>query len=192
MQDLHDRRAFLRAVATAGAAWAAADVADVHAALAWAAQQKTSGAAATVSITAAQASVVSAAADRIFPAVDGRAGARDAGVVYFIDKALSTFNAGQKARYADGVADLNRRAARRRAGSTFDALDSAQQDEILHDIEKTPFFDALRVDTIIGMFALPSWGGNRDYAGWHLIGLEHQPRFQAPFGYYDAEEKRSR
>jgi gluconate 2-dehydrogenase gamma chain len=64
-----------------------------------------------------------------------------------------------------------------------------QQDEILHDIESTPFFQAIRFDTIVGTFALPSWGGNRDYMGWHLLGFEHQMRFQPPFGYYDAEGK---
>ena len=56
--------------------------------------------------------------------------------------------------------------------------------------EKTPFFQTVRFDTIVGTFALPSWGGNRDYAGWHMLGLEHQPRFQAPFGEYDADANR--
>ena len=37
MNDLHNRRAFLRAAAAAGAAWAAADLAQVEEALAWAA-----------------------------------------------------------------------------------------------------------------------------------------------------------
>ena len=44
----------------------------------------------------------------------------------------------------------------------------------------------MRFDTLVGTFALPSWGGNRDFAGWRLLGVEHQPFFQAPFGYYDA------
>jgi hypothetical protein len=26
--------------------------------------------------------------------------------------------------------------------------------------------------------------------GWHLLGLEHQMTFQAPFGYYDADANR--
>ncbi len=58
---------------------------------------------------------------------------------------------------------------------------------MIRDIEKTPFFEAARFDTIVGTFALPTWGGNRDYAGWHMLGFEHQPAFQPPFGYYDAE-----
>ena len=50
-------------------------------------------------------------------------------------------------------------------------LTPAQQDESLREIEKTPFFQTARFDTIVGTFALPTWGGNRDYAGWHMLGL---------------------
>jgi gluconate 2-dehydrogenase gamma chain len=186
MHDLHNRRTFLRAIAAAGAGWAAADLSQIDAALVWAAQQNASSAASIVALTRGQADVVTAAAARILPAVGGRPGAREAGVVYFIDKALSTFNAGQKAIYVEGIDDLNSRAAQRRAGAGFIGLDLTEQDGVLRAIENTAFFAALRVDTIVGTFALPSWGGNRDFSGWHLIGLDHQPRFQPPFGYYDA------
>jgi hypothetical protein len=189
MSDLHNRRTFLRAAAAAGAAWATADLLQVEEALAWASHQPTTGGAAGfTALTKAQADVIDALASRILPAVDGRPGAHEAGVVYFIDRALSTFNAAQKSVYSAGVADLNRRAAQKWNGtSSFAALTSGQQDQLLHDIEKTPFFETARADTVIGTLALPTWGGNRDYAGWHLLGLEHQPAFQAPFGYYDAE-----
>jgi len=191
--DLHNRRAFLRAAVAAGAAWTAADLLAVEDALAWAADQSAkpgSGGRFTV-LSAADAEAIEALSARIIPSVDGRPGAHQAGVVFFIDKALATFNAGQKKMYSDGVQDLNRRAARKWKGSgSFAKLTPAQQDELLHDIEKSPFFQAARFDTIIGTFALPSWGGNRDYAGWHLLGLEHQPRFQPPFGEYDAEVNR--
>jgi gluconate 2-dehydrogenase gamma chain len=69
-------------------------------------------------------------------------------------------------------------------------LTADQQDQILKGIEKTDFFQAVRFGTICGTFALPSWGGNRDHAGWRLIGLTHQPVFQPPFGYYDAEARK--
>ena len=192
MNDLSDRRTFLRAAAAAGVAWAAADILQIEAALAWAAQQASSPDASAIrALTKAQADAIEALTSRILPSVDGRPGAREAGAVYFIDRALSTFNAGQKKLYADGIADLNRRVARKWAGTTsFAALTPVQQDEILHDIEQTPFFQAARFDTIVGAFALPTWGGNRDYAGWRLLGLEHQMRFEAPFGYYDAGANR--
>jgi gluconate 2-dehydrogenase gamma chain len=191
--DLHNRRAFLRAAVAAGAAWTAADLVGVEEALAWAADQtaRQGAGGSFTALSASDAEAIDALAGRIIPAVDGRSGAHEAGVVFFIDKALATFNAGQKKMYADGVQDLNRRAARKWKGSaSFAKLPPAQQDELLRDIEKTPFFQAARFDTIVGTFALPTWGGNRDYVGWHMLGLDHQPRFQPPFGEYDAEVNR--
>lgn len=191
--DLHNRRTFLRAAAAAGAAWTAADLLAVEDALAWAADQtaKPGSGGSFIVLSAADAEAIDALTARIIPSVEGRAGAHEAGVVFFIDKALATFNAGQKKIYANGVQDLNRRAAGKSKGSAgFAKLTPGQQDELLHEIEKSPFFQAARFDTIIGTFALPSWGGNRDYAGWHMLGLDHQPRFQPPFGEYDAEVNR--
>jgi hypothetical protein len=109
MIDLQHRRTFLRAAMAAGAAWAAADLSQVEEALAWAAEQAgardghagagggvTSGASGFTALTKAQADVVEAVAARILPAVDGRPGAREAGAIHFIDRALATFNAAQK------------------------------------------------------------------------------------------------
>ena len=176
----------------AGAAWATADLFEVEEALAFASQQASATAAAqTRTLTPAQMDVVSALTSRLLPGVDGRPGAGEAGAVYFIDRALGTFNAAQRPLYTEGIADLNRRAQTRvAAAASFAALTAAQQDEVIREIEATPFFQAVRLDTIVGTFALPSWGGNRDYMGWHLLGLEHQLSFQAPFGYYDAEVNR--
>ena len=187
MPTIEDRRAFLRAAAAAGVAWAGADLLHVEEALAWAAEQAQPGGGELKTLTRPQADVVEAMTSRILPSVDGRPGAREAGVLYFVDRALSTFNAGQTKQYLDGIADLNRRAARQVKGSSsFAALTPEQQDEVLKAIEKTAFFQAVRFDTICGTFALPAWGGNRDDAGWRLIGLTHQPAFQPPFGYYDS------
>jgi len=176
----------------AGAAWAAADLIEIEDALAFASQQTSANLVAqTRALTPAQAEVVSALTSRILPAVDGRPGAREAGALAFIDRALATFNAAQRPLYTQGIADLNRRAQARVTRVTgFAALTSGQQDEVIREIEATPFFQAVRLDTIVGTFALPSWGGNRDYLGWHLLGLEHQMTFQAPFGYYDADANR--
>ena len=186
---MQNRRGFLRAAAAAGAAWATADLLQVEEALAWAAQHTTAASAPQLSaLTRVQADVMNAVASRILPSVAGRPGAHEAGAVYFIDRALSTFNAAQKKLYDAGVGDLNRRAVQKSKGApSFAALTPAQQDEVLHEIENTAFFNAARFDVIVGTFALPDWGGNRDYAGWRMLGLSHQPRFEAPFGYYDAE-----
>jgi gluconate 2-dehydrogenase gamma chain len=189
MSDLTNRRMFLRAAAAASAAWAVADLAQIEDALAWAAQQMSEQRRPEFSVlTPEQAKVVDVVASRILPSVDGNPGAHDAGAVYFIDRSLSTFNANQKTLYADGVADLNRRAAQKWKGTgDFAALTTSQQDALLHDIEHTRFFEAARFDTLVGTFALPSWGGNRNHAGWQLLGMTHEARYEPPFGYYDAE-----
>lgn len=193
MIDLQNRRAFLRAAVAAGVAWASANLVEVEEALAWAGQQTTStgqGRAATATLTKAQADVLEAVVGRIIPSVDGRPGAREVGAIHFIDRALATFNKAQKPLYVTAIADLDKRAAAKASGRGFAALPTDQQDAILSEIEKTPFFQAIRFDAIVGTFALPTYGGNRDYAGWHMIGFDHQPRFQAPFGAYDADANR--
>jgi gluconate 2-dehydrogenase gamma chain len=194
MSDLYARRAFLRAAAAAGAAWAAADLVHVEEALAWALDQKRKpGAQSFTALTIEQAQAVDAVTSRIFPSVDGRPGAHEAGVVHFIDRSLSTFNAAQKPLYVDGLQDLAARTTKKwDSVPRFAAAGVTQQDEILREIERTPFFQAIRFDTVVGMFALPSWGGNREYLGWHILGLEHQPVFQPPFGAYDADTNAKR
>jgi len=188
MSDLHNRRAFLRAAAAAGVVWAA-EFALVEEALAWTAQQATALKAAPFTVLSPEeADAIVAMTERVLPSVDGRAGAREAGVVFFIDRALATFNSPQRTLYSNGVKDLNARAARKPGGaSSFAALNAQQQDDVLREIEKTPFFEAARFDTIVGMFAVPSWGGNRDFLGWQMLGMNHAHRYDSPFGFYDAE-----
>jgi gluconate 2-dehydrogenase gamma chain len=192
MSDLHNRRALLRAAAAASAAWATRDLLDIEEALAWASLQVTKPQLPKFSIlTPDQAEVIAVMTSRILPSVDGRPGAREAGAVYFIDRSLATFNKSQRQLYSDGVMDLNTRATRAWSESPgFVSLTAMQQDTLLRTIENTPFFQAVRFDTIVGTFALPAWGGNRDYAGWHLLNFTHRPFFEPPFGFYDAEVNR--
>jgi gluconate 2-dehydrogenase gamma chain len=73
----------------------------------------------------------------------------------------------------------------------FVDLDAVQQDQILTDMEADKatgfdgpggraFFTQLRNDTIEGMFSDPMYGGNRDLAGWKLIGYPGAQRFYTP------------
>ena len=57
----------------------------------------------------------------------------------------------------------------------------------LHEVEKTPFFNAVRRLTVLGLIALPKYGGNHDNLGWKLIGVEDRHFWQPPFGHYDAD-----
>jgi gluconate 2-dehydrogenase gamma chain len=188
MSDQVTRRAFLAAAGAAGAAWLVADPDLLHAALVHARR--------TVALpppyrfdalTAAQAADLEAIAMRIFPS-DGTPGAKEAGVIHFIDKALSTFAAPQKDFVLGGLTDLNKQVAAKWPDKTsFSALTREQQDEMLKSIEKTPFFGQTRFACVVGMFGNPSYGGNAGEVGWKLLGFQAHGIYQPPFGYYDAE-----
>jgi gluconate 2-dehydrogenase gamma chain len=137
--------------------------------------------------TPEEAACVDAISAQIIP-TDETPGAREAGVVHFIDAALATFFA----HLADGFrAQLARFreecAARYPQQRTFAALSGDQQIEFLRAVEHTSFFSSVHTLTIIGMFTSPAHGGNRDRTGWKLLGFEDQHIFAPPFGYYDRD-----
>ena len=181
------RRDFVSALAGVGAAWIVSDWVAVESALAHATQavaQQPPPAFAVLS--ADEAADIEAMAERIMPS-DETPGAKEAGVIYFIDRSLQTFNKDQLPFARAGLKDLNKRAAKRKAGARFSQLGTAEQDALLKEIENTPFFGGTRFLTIVGMFANPSYGGNRDSTGWKLIGFEPHAAHKPPFGYYDAQ-----
>ncbi len=130
-------------------------------------------------------------AAQIIPS-DETPGAREAGAVYFIDRALNTFDRERQGLYTQGLGTLQ---AKTRElfpdAATFSGLRSDQQIQVLKAIEKTPFFAQIRTHTITGYLANPEYGGNRNQAGWKLIGFDGKFRYEPPFGYYDAESKAS-
>jgi gluconate 2-dehydrogenase gamma chain len=135
--------------------------------------------------TPAQAAEVEAMAAQIIP-TDETPGAREAHCLYFIDKALTGFARSQQAAYTQGLQELQAKTAQLYPGAAkFSALTSEQQIKLLTEIEKTPFFNLVRTHTVIGFFARPVHGGNRDKIGWKLIGYDDSLNHKAPFGYYD-------
>jgi gluconate 2-dehydrogenase gamma chain len=141
-----------------------------------------------VHFTPEQAAEIEAITARIIP-TDETPGAKEAGVVFFIDRSLTTFAADQKQLFADGLVRLGKDVARKHKGQTkFSALLPEQQDTLLKSMERTDFFGAVRFATICGMLALPKYGGNRDYIGWKLVGREPVFEFTPPFGWYDRPE----
>ena len=126
-------------------------------------------------------------AAQIIPA-DDTPGAREARVIYFIDRAPSTFDREKQPIYINGLNALQEQCALKSPAKNFPALSSAQQIEVLQAIEKTEFFEAVRTHTVVGFFANPEYGGNQGQIGWKLIGFEDQFSYQPPFGYYDAQE----
>jgi gluconate 2-dehydrogenase gamma chain len=86
-----------------------------------------------------------------------------------------------KERYRISLAALEEYCNAAFAGQGFATLTSVQQDQVLNGIENgeiklkdgsgKAFFEQVLADTITGFFADPIYGGNRDMAGWKLIGF---------------------
>ena len=138
-----------------------------------------------------EAATVAAFAERIFPGAPGKPGARDADVLNYIDLALAGAYSDRQEFYRHGLAQLDTH-CRAAYGRPFARLDAKQQDEVVAALEAghapefswpsaRAFFETLRTHTIEGMFADPIYGGNRDFAGWKLIGFPGaQPFFTKP------------
>jgi gluconate 2-dehydrogenase gamma chain len=137
--------------------------------------------------TASDAADVEAITAQIVP-TDDTPGAREAGVVHFIDRALATVLAHLAVDYRARLAEFQAGCrARYPEAASFAALAPAQQIAYLTEVERTPFFDLTRQLTVMGLFTMPSYGGNKDGIGWTLIGFEDKHAFQPPFGYYDRD-----
>jgi gluconate 2-dehydrogenase gamma chain len=186
------RRGFISTSAGAlGGSWLALHLPAIEAAAAYArlAAARTDSFAV---FTPDQARTFSAFAARIFPS-DDLPGATEAGVVYFADRALETFAAPMLPPIQAGLAELEARVKKqKRRVANFAELAPARQDAIMRAVERAPWFGLGRLLVVYGMFSDPSYGGNKDGAGWRLIGFEDRGSHQPPFGYYDAEYARER
>jgi gluconate 2-dehydrogenase gamma chain len=145
-----------------------------------------------------QASTVAAFTERLMPGAPGKPGARDAAVLNYIDLALAGAYADLQDFYRRGLAQLDAYCHATHKQS-FTQLDPARQDEVLAALEqgKAPgftlpraqeFFNVVRTHTMEGMFADPIYGGNRDFAGWRLVGF---PGAQGNFTPPDLQNKQT-
>lgn len=183
MTDGHyDRRTFLGLVGAAGtSAWFAATLAMISQA-AEAALGQRDGGNGFAHLDEQVARDIEAIAEQIIPG-DETPGARTAGVIWFIDAALGTFQRSWMAPIVEGVQQINDRLPQ---GKRFADLDWDQQSAMLRERETSDMFGMLHFLTVAGMFALPSYGGNRDKLGWQLLGFENRHAWQPPFGHYDS------
>lgn len=184
MNELSRRRDWMLAWSLGlAAAWH-----EVVAAQAHAHQAAQTGRAAPLSYFSREAAAeVEAIAAQIIPTTD-TPGAREAGVIYFIDRALTTFDKDKRQTYRSGMAELQAKLAEMFPRSKrIAALEPEQQLAVVKAIEGTAFFELVRLHSILGFFGSPSRGGNRDLVGWTLLGMEDKAVFEAPFGYYDAQ-----
>jgi hypothetical protein len=152
--------------------------------------------------TPAQAVEVDAICARIIPTTD-TPGAREAGVVYFIDRALTTFAIEQQKDYREGLPELEVRTHELfPTVEKFSGATPEQQDEVLRLYDETVakpsrrpfrgmsgsnFFETVRTQTIVGFLLDPDAGGDPKGVGWTVIGREREHMFHSPFGFYDKD-----
>ena len=131
---------------------------------------------------------IDALTERIMPGAPGQPGAREAGVLNYIDLALAGAYADLQEFYRRGCEALQVH-CRQAFGKSFAQLTAAQQDVAVAAMAEgkahgftwptsRDFFRTVRTHTMEGMFADPVYGGNKDFAGWRLVGFPGaQPLF---------------
>lgn len=138
-------------------------------------------------LTATEATEVEAIANQIVPQT-ATPGARDAKVIYFIDRALGSFWASELPAFRKGFAEFQAAyAAHSSTTAPFSAAGNARQIAWLHEVNSTPFFQTVRRLTLVGLIASPKYGGNFGKVGWKLLGFEDRHVWKPPFGYYDKD-----
>ena len=186
--DVDRRRFLVSGLRGAGVAWASLQWPAIMAAAEHAAHMRESLPSATLEIlTPDQAAEIEAAASRIIP-TDATPGAREAGVIYFIDRALGTFDAGKRDQYDIGLKTLQAKTQELfPLARKFSQVTPDEQDAVLKTLEGQPFFELILSHTVMGFLADPMRGGNRGGVGWKLIGYDDSPAFAPPFGFYDRD-----
>lgn len=158
-----------------------------------------------VYFTATEAATVEAIVERLIPPDAAGPSGKEAGCAVFIDRQLAgafgdsrrlymrpPFAKGTpsqgpqspivpKELYRISLAALSDHCRAQFAGKEFVTLTTAQQNQILSDLENSKiqfkagngneFFERVLADTIAGYFADPIYGGNRDMGGWKMIGF---------------------
>lgn len=140
-----------------------------------------------------EARTVEALAERIIPGEGEDPGARDAGVVYYIDRAVNGFSSDLQVVYRLGLRELEEHCQNRYDASFVDLADD-QQDEVVRELlgpevaappahlqfsaQDQPagprllrLLAVVREHTVEGYFCDPVYGGNREAVGWKLVGF---------------------
>ena len=127
--------------------------------------------------------------DRVLPPDGDAPGAAALGAVVFMDHyAAQHADVLEGIRHGLEVLDARVNEAHPGAGSFAD-LDGDAMDAIVGGLEKDApdAFWPLQTFVMVGAFSAPAHGGNKDKAGWALLGYDDRHMWQPPFGYYDAE-----
>jgi gluconate 2-dehydrogenase gamma chain len=147
---------------------------------------------------AQDAATIAAFTECLMPGAPGKPGAHDAAVLNYIDLALSGAYAELQDFYRRGLAQLDAY-CRATYDNSFVRLDTGRQDAVITALEQgkatgftwpaaQAFFETVRTHTIEGLFADPVYGGNKNFAGWRLVGF---PGGQAVYTPADLQNKQA-
>lgn len=184
-----DRREFLQHSGTMlGGAWLLGLVPAFEAAGRYARQAHADGLPFAV-LTPREARDMEAVASVMIP-TDDTPGAREAGVVHFIDRSLESFFSGFLPPVRGWLGGLQSYVQDQHDGiDGFADLSEATQADVLREVEAQGGpFGLIRIMVVLGMFSHPDYGGNQGQVGWDLLGYETAPAYEPPFGYYDAND----
>ncbi|TQM13311.1 gluconate 2-dehydrogenase subunit 3 family protein [Pseudonocardia kunmingensis] len=140
-----------------------------------------------------EARTVEAVCERIIPGDGVDPGATDAGVVYYIDRAVAGVSTDLQTVYRRGLRELAD-FCRREHGVPFVDMAPTTQDDVVRrflgpEVQETAagvqfgpsdqpggevllrFFAVIREHTVEGFFCDPAYGGNRGAVGWKLVGF---------------------
>jgi gluconate 2-dehydrogenase gamma chain len=128
-------------------------------------------------LTERQMTTLAAACERVLPR-DEDPGAVDANVPEYVVRQLKTPEmANIRSGFIKGLDVLERRSQGRFKVAFFEAP-ADQQDALLRDFKnmnpasgEARFYELLVVLTLEGFLGDPSYGGNKDYVGWKLVGF---------------------
>jgi gluconate 2-dehydrogenase gamma chain len=173
------RRALIGRVGAAGAFVALTDVLPPAASTAEAQPRRAPVREPLETLTPAEFETLEAVTARLIPTDATGPGAVEAGAARYIDRALGGALAGFRDAYRAGLASVDA-AARGAKSASFAQLAAADQDALLTEMERNAatgfaggsaaFFALVRSHTMQGTFGDPFYGGNRNFAGWDLIG----------------------
>ena len=122
-----------------------------------------------------EALTVDAICEQLIPA-DRDPGAKQAGVVHYIDIQLTGPFMRHQQTYRQGIAGVDA-GSRTKFSKRFVDLTAEQQAEVLVDIEENSgaFFELVLTHTRQGFYGDPRHGGNRGMVSWKMVGLAYPP-----------------
>jgi gluconate 2-dehydrogenase gamma chain len=125
-----------------------------------------------VTFTSDEARIVEALADQAIPA-DGSPGAKQAGVLFYIDKQLAGPLQRFAANYQRAIPQFQA-ACLEKTGKDFPSLPFAEQTAFLHSLDgpMAAFFNMVIDHTMQGFYGSPIHGGNLDEASWKMLGIQ--------------------